>query len=111
MRFCFRLSLLVLLFALVVTPSSYAYCITCDQSTGYICMMSSFKNGYSNCDTPSGAGCALWGACKQVSSFCDWTDPTCGYAALQYRHDMELAKVTTHSAPKSTAPMAVRASR
>jgi hypothetical protein len=71
-------------------------CKKCDQSTGYACFMSRVDATHSGCDTPSDAGCALWGSCT-VSEGGDDCGDGCVFdlgKAAPMTNDLEVASVT-----------------
>ena len=84
-----------LLFTLVITfiaVAADAACIKCNQTTGWWCFMS-VDGTYSHCDSPTGAGCFMWGVCgggsECSSDFCMEN-----VAEVRYSDDLQLASVS-----------------
>ena len=81
------------LFAVVIlflAASANAFCLKCDQSTGYWCFISTYGTK-SNCDNPTGAGCFTWGYCNPGE--CEYgciENPV----ALQFNDRMQIASVS-----------------
>src|SRR3954470_15979133 len=50
----------------LLAAAAEATCIKCDQSTGYRCYMS-INGTKTHCDSPSDAGCFMWGVCTGAS--------------------------------------------
>jgi len=111
--------MLFVLFAAIVASSAQAgMCKKCDQSTGYACFMSRINATHSGCDTPSNAGCALWGSCTVSEG---GGDEDCGDHcvldignATPMTNDLEVASVTvavpasrSRSLPKTNAQTAI----
>ncbi len=83
-----------LLFTLVVTfiaVAADAACIKCNQTTGWWCFMS-VDGTYSHCDSPTGAGCFLWGACggSECEQFCEQDI----VADVRFTNDLQVASVS-----------------
>lgn len=92
-----RIALLVLLAAVVASTAQAGSCLKCDQSTGYACFRSFINATHSGCDTPSDAGCALWGTCTVSNSGDDCPDNDCVFSlgqAAPMSNDMEVVAVT-----------------
>ena|ERR1700752_4085236 len=86
-----KLLFLTLTLALMTTAANAA-CIRCDQWTGYTCFMSIYGTK-AHCDSPTNAGCFMWGSCSS-SGECD--DDRCiqNPVALRYSNQMRFASMS-----------------
>jgi len=82
--------LLAIIF-LSIAAGANAFCIKCDQSTGYWCFISTYGTK-TNCDNPTGAGCFTWGSCS--SAECDYGCIENPVAALPFNDRMRIASVS-----------------
>src|SRR5438105_609084 len=91
-------AILFVLFAAIVASSAQAnMCMKCDQTTGYACFNSRINATHSGCDTPSNAGCALWGSCTVSEGGGDDCADGCPFDlgnAAPMTNDLEVASVT-----------------
>lgn len=92
-----RIAFVVIFAAVIASSVQAARCIKCDQTTGYACFMAQ-GGTHSGCDTPSNAGCALWGTCTANDG---GGDDDCGEHcvldignAAPMTNDLEVASVT-----------------
>ena|ERR1051325_8988033 len=95
-----RIALVALLLVVVSAPS-YAGCKDCS----YTKCFDVTKGGYKTCEQYS-YGCFAYNVCNKVGSFCSDLDSSCGYAAMTYRGEMQLAGVSTKTAPKAAPSVA-----
>jgi len=95
---------LAVIFLAVVTSSAQAGCLKCDQTTGYACFLSRINATHSGCDTPSNAGCALWGSCTVSEGGGD----DCGEHCIL---EIEGAAPMTNNLEVASVTIAVPASR
>lgn len=92
-----RALFLFTLLMMILASRAQAACIRCDQSTGWRCYMR-IDGTHSNCDSPSDAGCFVWGACSPGGGGGGWCifpdcDPFQDMRARPLTRDMELAAV------------------
>lgn len=78
-------------FILFLAVGANAFCLKCDQSTGYWCFISTFGTK-AKCDNPTGAGCFTWGSCSSGAS-CDYGCVE-NIAALPFTDYMKVASVS-----------------
>ena len=76
---------------LFLAVAADAFCLKCDQSTGYWCFISTYGTK-TNCDNPTGAGCFTWGSCNPTQCDSEWCieNP----AALPFNDRMSIASVS-----------------
>lgn len=95
-----------LLFTLIITFAAVAAdaaCIKCNQTTGWWCFMS-VDGTYSHCDSPTGAGCFMWGSC--LGSACEQYCEEYPVADVRFTNDLRIASVSVtvplvHPTPKT----------
>jgi hypothetical protein len=100
----------LLLFAallLLASAADASMCIKCDQSTSYRCFMSIYGTK-AKCDSPSDAGCFMWGACT-ASSDCADGCPFVLAGAIR-SDDLQLASVSVTVEQAQKKPAATKAS-
>jgi hypothetical protein len=98
------LSLVVMFLA----GSAQAFCIKCDERTGYTCFIRQ-DGTKANCDSPSNGGCITWGSCRPRGDGgggpCDGFFPDCdpfqSLRATPMSNDFEVAAVYV-TTPKSS---------
>jgi hypothetical protein len=90
------------LVVMFLAGSAQAFCIKCDQSTGYACFIR-LDGTKANCDSPSDAGCVTWGACSRTrgggdggpcNGFFPDCDPFQWMRATPMSNDLEVAVVS-----------------
>jgi hypothetical protein len=84
-----------LLFTLIITFAAVtadAACIKCNQTTGWWCFMS-VDGTYAYCDSPTGAGCFMWGVCTGGGSDCG-EHCILNIAGVRFSNDLRIASVS-----------------